>query len=164
MHVCVCVTGSLCCTAEIITTLSINYVSIKLLKKKTVLLPPSAFWQRGAPVPTQPFFCEGTMRVQWGTEVKGVISDRLGRMGGFLACGSEGHSKRVSLQGTAKKMLPPQDPCTLPVNQSHLGVSLTPACQWQGHCYPGFLLTLWRMWLQGFAQDNMVKNAGHWAK
>ena len=32
--VCVCVMASLCCTGEIITTLYINYTSIKLLKMK----------------------------------------------------------------------------------------------------------------------------------
>lgn len=34
MDVFICVTESLCCTTEIITTLSINYTSIKLLKNE----------------------------------------------------------------------------------------------------------------------------------
>lgn len=36
MDLCICVTESLCCTAEIITTLYVNYASIK--KRKTKIL------------------------------------------------------------------------------------------------------------------------------
>ena len=36
---CICVTGSLCCTAEIITALSINYTSIKLKKINKYQVP-----------------------------------------------------------------------------------------------------------------------------
>ena len=46
MDMYVCVTGSLCCSAEMITTLQINYTSIKLKKKftKTKWVDHSEFW------------------------------------------------------------------------------------------------------------------------
>ena len=46
---CVCVTESLCCTTEIITTLYINSTSIKLLKTEKIKHSPLAVFPCGSP-------------------------------------------------------------------------------------------------------------------
>ena len=80
---CVCMTGSVCCIAEMITTMQINYTSIKLFFKKAQLGVPIVVQQKQIPL--------GSMRIRVSSlaSLSSVGSSIAMSYGGGCRCSSD---------------------------------------------------------------------------